>query len=159
MNIFVLTRPKILALRSSYPELRWTRAFWLVLKAGADLPKEEDVLKELPSRVRKDPKPNNILSSLGKSESSFALRVPEDEDDDLDYVFCCWGVFYLDMKLDDIEDSDSEYSYSSEYSMESGESTVHKDIPPRDEVKYDCQQFGRVMNMMDGADSDVGFLQ
>ncbi|GFH44831.1 predicted protein [Chaetoceros tenuissimus] len=90
------------------------------------------------------------------------------------------------MKLD-IEDSDSEYS--SVYSMESGESTLHvraprkleniakvprtslrkpiseleiihedKDIPPRDDVHYDRQQFGRVMNMMDGADSDVDFL-
>ncbi|GFH44830.1 predicted protein [Chaetoceros tenuissimus] len=87
LNIFVLMRPKILALRSRYPELRWTRAFWLVLKAGADLPKEEDIVKVLP-RVKKDPTPNIILSSLGRSENSFAVRVPEDEDDDLDYIFC-----------------------------------------------------------------------
>lgn len=124
LNIFVLTRPKILALRSKFPELRWPRAFWLVLKAGGDLPKEEDVPRYLP-RARKDPTPKNIVSSLGNSESSFAVPAPEDEDDNLDYVFCCWGFFYL--KFDEIKYSDSEYS--SVHSVENEDSNIHSHVP------------------------------
>ena len=44
LNILVLTRPKIRALRINHPELGWIKAFWLVLKAGVDMPDDQSIL-------------------------------------------------------------------------------------------------------------------
>jgi hypothetical protein len=40
-NVIVYTRPKVVAYRIRHPEITWFKSFWLVLKGGNVLPKED----------------------------------------------------------------------------------------------------------------------
>lgn len=44
LNILVYTRPKIASLRRNHPECSRLRGFWLVLRAGGEIPSEDDDL-------------------------------------------------------------------------------------------------------------------
>lgn len=109
MNILVLTRPKIRVLRIQHPDLSWFQSFWLVLKAGVDLPDEEKIAKvqsECNSPiaiVKTGPSSNvNVNSSIGSVSSQPGEE--NESDADVDYVFCCWGLWYT--KFDYGEDLD-----------------------------------------------------
>ncbi|GFH50184.1 hypothetical protein CTEN210_06660 [Chaetoceros tenuissimus] len=106
LNILVLTRPKIRVLRIQHPDLSWFQSFWLVLKAGVDLPDEEKIAKvqsECNSPiaiVKTGPSSNiNVNSSIGSISQPGEDNEP---DADVDYLFCCWGLWYT--KLDYTED-------------------------------------------------------
>ncbi len=43
LNILVYTRPKVAELRRAHPTCSWMRGFWLVLKAGGEIPNEVDL--------------------------------------------------------------------------------------------------------------------
>lgn len=43
LNILVYTRPKIAVLRRSHPECSFLRGFWLVIRAGGEIPNEVDL--------------------------------------------------------------------------------------------------------------------
>lgn len=82
LNIFILTRPKILALRIRHPELKWFQAFWLVLKAGVDIPDEGKISQvKSPTPGTPSPFPSNNAD-------------PTYNNADPTYLFCCWGLCY-----------------------------------------------------------------
>lgn len=104
LNILVLTRPKIHVLRLQHPDLSWFQSFWLVLKAGVDLPDEEKIAKvqsecDSPIAIVKTGPFSNVQSSIG-SESQYGED--NESDSDIEYLFCCWGLWVT--KIDYSED-------------------------------------------------------
>lgn len=69
-NILVYTRPKVGTFRMRNPEFGWIRSFWLIVKAGGELPSP-------PQENRNVAQPNN------------------DADDGSSCV-CCWGLWRVD---------------------------------------------------------------
>lgn len=43
-NILIYSRPKVAFLHSKHPEFGWLQSLWLVLKAGTEVPAEEDLI-------------------------------------------------------------------------------------------------------------------
>lgn len=103
LNILVFARPKILVLRLRCPELSWFQAFFLVLRAGVDLP-DKETLSRISNGNEHSPVENIARASRDHGN-----------DDIVEYLFCCWGLCKL--KLEDIEymnENEFSYRYDSE---------------------------------------------
>ena len=64
-NILVFTRPAVATLRRRDPQIWWLKAFWLVFKAGGQVPKQEDNLDIL----------GHIQSPIYRAETSVKFKV------------------------------------------------------------------------------------
>ena len=180
LNILVFARPKILVLRLRCPELSWFRAFFLVLRAGVDLP-DKETLSRISNGNEHSPVENIPHASRDHGN-----------DDIVEYLFCCWGLCKL--KLEDIEymnenefsygydseqysqqDRHDERSYNSDNSVPRISSRVKSSSSKHHDSALECIQeeeenlsdseysrqdeityFKRVLNMMDG-DVDISF--
>ena len=70
LNVLVLTRPKITSLRIRHSEYSWLRAFWYVIKAGGDMPREENEI------VVDDTNINGDVASPVRSRAFGVLESP-----------------------------------------------------------------------------------
>ncbi|GFH56032.1 predicted protein [Chaetoceros tenuissimus] len=126
LNILVLTRPKIRVLRMQHPDLSWFQSFCLVLKAGVDIPDEEKIAKiqsecDSPKIVKTGPS-SNVHSSIGSVSQS---GEGNETDVDIEYLFCCWGLWY------------TQFDYSEDVMHSSEVSSYHDDVDDNNDDEED----------------------
>ncbi|GFH52420.1 hypothetical protein CTEN210_08896 [Chaetoceros tenuissimus] len=165
LNIFILTRPKILALRMRHPELKWFQAFLLVLKAGVDIP-DEVKISQVKSPTPDTPSPTPDTPSPSPSNN-----------DDPTYLFCCWGLCYTyiiddeplvhselqgdrisnDLSNQESNDNESGLSYSSRRGTSLRKPQQHDDsvlMSIEEEGREVEEMANRILKWIDGEDDE-----
>ncbi|GFH50227.1 hypothetical protein CTEN210_06703 [Chaetoceros tenuissimus] len=187
LNILVLTRPKIRALCINHPEFRWIQAFWLVLKAGVDMPDDGSILKAkglegVPAaEIRLEIEDASNISSIRNVSSLTHENKPVREiaTDDTEYIFCCWGLWHTKINTHEMFSvsalsSPNVYSGVSivrrnQTSLRAGQDVSREVIEEESNDHIgeehalsddDLSKYSRILNMIDGddgGDDDIYF--